>query len=129
MAALEHWRRSSDPNPNPRTPEVYRAIVIHLRGHKTGNHTYLTEEERCLRGIIKRILESMLTDEVKFELEELGLHPSKMNRMISARVNNKSRKCENRIIKVNVLKSETCIFNLVNLAVRVNAHRVNTIKP
>lgn len=91
---------------NPPTKEDYRSIISHLTNQKVPFHTYQTEEEKCLRVVIKGILENISTDEVKEDLTKQGFHPGRIHRMLSSRTDNKGRKMETRNMVVNIPKTE-----------------------
>ncbi|KAF7263896.1 hypothetical protein GWI33_000932 [Rhynchophorus ferrugineus] len=58
----------------PPTPDDYRMIINVLNDRKYGQHTFYSPVKRHLRTIIKGVLESILTNEVRSALMKLGFN-------------------------------------------------------
>lgn len=74
----------------PNKKEDYRSIISHLINQKIPFHTYQTEEEKCLRVVIKSILENITIEEVEEDLVKQGFHPGRIHRMLSSRTDTRA---------------------------------------
>jgi hypothetical protein len=92
---------------NPVTSDDFRALIHLLEERKVPFHSFTLPEEKTLRAVFRTVPIEICLDDVKSDLENQGLAPIKVTRMISTR-----SKKPLPLILVEVLKDQKQIFQL-----------------
>ncbi|XP_035224863.1 mitochondrial-processing peptidase subunit alpha-1-like [Stegodyphus dumicola] len=66
-------------------PDTYRAMVKILKDLGVEHHSYILPQDRKLKIVIKGLLRSTETEEIKEELEELNFQPEEIKQMTKRR--------------------------------------------
>lgn len=108
---------------HPATISDFRFIINFFEKEKIPFHTFQLQEEKQLHIILRGILENWTEEKIKTDLEELGFHPSKVQRW--------TYKDGKPMPLVQVLhpKTEKSIFQLTaidQMAVKIEAQHAKT---